>query len=163
MHVNLSFYTDGAYSSASKRGGWSCLAVELTEEGKENLLSVETGKEDMTTNNRMELRGFICALETIKNLNTYSDALLTIYTDSAYIANCINEKWYENWRKNGWRTSDKRPVKNQDLWGTIVSLYIRLSNTYSNLKIIKVKAHQDNKWNAAADLYAVKARTEVKN
>lgn len=162
MHVNLSFYTDGAYSSASKRGGWSCLAVEQTEDGKENLLAVQSGSEDMTTNNRMELSGFICALDIINKLNTYEDATLTIYTDSAYIANCINEKWYENWRKNGWRTSDKRPVKNQDLWGNIISLYIRASNKYTNLKIVKVKAHEGNKWNNAADLYAVKARKEVK-
>lgn len=162
MHVNLSFYTDGACSSTNKGGGWSCLAVEKTDEGNENLLSVQTGHEELTTNNRMELRGFICALETINSLNTYEDAELSIYTDSAYIVNCINQKWYVNWRNNGWRTSDKREVKNQDLWCNIIALYIRASNQYRNLKIIKVKAHESNKWNNAADLYAVKARKEVK-
>lgn len=158
MPSKLSFYTDGAYSSATRKGGWSCLSIETTEEGKEILLDVQTGSEDNSTNNRMELSGFICALDTIKNIKGSKNLDVTIYTDSAYIANCINDKWYANWMKNGWRTADKRPVKNQDLWGNIVSLYIRASNYYTNLKIVKVEAHKANKWNNAADLYAVKAR-----
>ena len=83
-----------------------------------------------------------------------------IYTDSAYVANCINQKWYANWMKNGWRTSDRQEVKNQDLWTRIITLYIKLKERL-DLEVTKVKSHGSSKWNNYVDLLAVKRRKEL--
>ena len=63
---------------------------------------------------------------------------------------------------NGWRTSDKQDVKNQDLWRNIIALFIRISGKM-NLQIVKVKSHADNRWNNYADLIAVKSRQKLEN
>lgn len=149
----LEFYTDGAYSSRSLIGGWSCVCVEDNA-----ILASETGHELNTTNNRMELTGFLCALQSAATVST-SRAKITIYSDSAYICNCLNDGWYRNWMSNGWRTSDKRPVKNQDLWLQIIALWIRNKDRFTDFQVQKVQGHSNNKWNKVADMYAVKART----
>ena len=107
----------------------------------------------------MELTAFLSALENADTIET-GNTKVTIYTDSAYIANCFNQNWYVKWMSNGWRTSDKQDVKNQDLWRRIVALYIKLKERL-DLSIIKVKSHSDNSWNNYADLLAVKARLKL--
>jgi ribonuclease HI len=97
-------YTDGACSGNPGPGGWG---VVLRWRGRERELS---GFEPQTTNNRMELRAAIAALETLKRPMT-----VRIHTDSAYLRNGITT-WLPQWKANGWRTADKKPVKNQDLW-----------------------------------------------
>lgn len=150
----LNFYTDGAYSSKSEMGGWACVCVE-----DDVVIDTQSGNEPYTTNNRMELMGFLCALELSNDIAS-RNVKVNINVDSAYIANCFKDKWYQRWLQNGWRTADRQEVKNQDLWKRIISLYIKLSNKIQ-LEIIKVKGHHEDQWNSYADLLAVKARKEL--
>ena len=154
MNRHLEFYTDGAFSSKTEMGGWAAVCVE---DG--NVIDTQSGYEPYSTNNRMELTAFLSALENADTIET-GNTKVTIYTDSAYIANCFNQNWYVKWMSNGWRTSDKQDVKNQDLWRRIVALYIKLKDKHS-LKIIKVKSHNNNKWNDYSDLLAVRERTKL--
>lgn len=154
MNRHLEFYTDGAFSSKTEMGGWAAVCVE---DG--NVIDTQSGYEPYSTNNRMELTAFLSALENADTIET-CNTKVTIYTDSAYIANCFNQNWYVKWMSNGWRTSDKQDVKNQDLWRRIVALYIKLKERL-DLSIIKVKSHSDNPWNNYADLLAVKARSKL--
>jgi ribonuclease HI len=157
----LDFYTDGAWSSKSEMGGWACICVEDNA-----ILTSFSGKEPYSTNNRMELSGFLCALEQVDEIESRNVAV-NIYVDSAYLCNCINDKWYQNWMSNGWRTADRQDVKNQDLWRRIIALYIKNANRLKEFNVIKVKSHKKKdeseqaKWNAYADLLAVKARKEL--
>lgn len=106
---DLFAYTDGACSGNPGPGGWGVLM--LAREGgaviKERTLQ---GGEAMTTNNRMELMAAISALEALTR-----PSVLTIVTDSAYVKNGVTE-WIHGWKRNGWRTSGKDPVKNAELW-----------------------------------------------
>jgi ribonuclease HI len=97
-------HTDGACSGNPGPGGWG---ATLAWKGKRRELS---GGENLTTNNRMELMAAIAALETLKRPSRVS-----LFTDSQYLRKGITE-WIDAWRKRGWRTADKQPVKNQDLW-----------------------------------------------
>jgi ribonuclease HI len=97
-------FTDGACSGNPGPGGWGAL---LVYDGRERELS---GGEPLTTNNRMELMGAIAALEALKRPCT-----VALYTDSQYVRDGIT-KWIVGWKRNGWKTADKKPVKNMDLW-----------------------------------------------
>ena len=151
---HLDFYTDGAFSSKTQMGGWASICIE-----DDMVIDTKTGYEPYSTNNRMELMAFLSARENIDTIETLCTRV-SIYTDSAYISNCFEQKWYTRWLTNGWRTSDKQDVKNQDLWRRIVALYIKLKDKHS-LKIIKVKSHNNNKWNDYSDLLAVRERTKL--
>lgn len=100
----VTIYTDGACSGNPGPGGWGALLVYGS---KEKELS---GHEDATTNNRMELRATIAALNHLKQ-----PCRVTLFTDSKYVLQGITE-WVEGWAKRGWKTADKKPVKNVDLW-----------------------------------------------
>ena len=102
--ADVEAFTDGACLGNPGPGGWAAL---LRAKGTERLLS---GGEAQTTNNRMELLGAISALEALTRPCT-----VTVTTDSRYVIQGI-EEWVPRWIKNGWRTADKKPVKNQDLW-----------------------------------------------
>lgn len=102
-------YTDGACSGNPGPGGWGVLM--LAKDGaavvKERTLN---GGEAMTTNNRMELMAAISALETLTR-----DTTIIVVTDSAYVKNGVTS-WIHGWKRNGWKTADRKPVKNADLW-----------------------------------------------
>jgi ribonuclease HI len=102
MHVDI--YTDGACRGNPGPGGWGAL---LRTEGSEKELS---GSEALTTNNRMELMAVIMALGALKR-----GVSAKVHTDSLYVLKGLNE-WLPQWKARGWRTADKKPVKNQDLW-----------------------------------------------
>ena len=154
MNRHLEFYTDGAFSSKTEMGGWAAVCVE---DG--NVIDTQSGYEPYSTNNRMELTAFLSALENADTIET-GNTKVTIYTDSAYIANCFNQNWYVKWMSNGWRTSDKQDVKNQDLWRRIVALYIKLKERL-DLEVLKVKSHGSNKWNNYVDLLAQRERRKL--
>ena len=139
-------YTDGAYSSKTNRGGWAYVIVQS------NHTICNNGGEFKTTNNRMELTALLQALKICSTINEHH----TIYTDSAYIANCFDQKWYIKWRANGWRNAAKEPVKNQDLWEQILALY-----NPSTISISKVKGHENDQYNILADKLAVEGRTKL--
>ncbi len=106
---DLYAYTDGACSGNPGPGGWGVLlqAKEGDTIVKERELS---GGEPETTNNQMELMAAISALETLARTSH-----ITIVTDSAYVKNGVTT-WIHGWKRNGWKTSNKKPVKNVDLW-----------------------------------------------
>ena len=101
---NIEIFTDGACSGNPGPGGWGAL---LRFKGHEKELC---GGEASTTNNRMELMAAIVALEALKR-----PALVDLHTDSTYLRDGIT-KWIHGWKRNGWKTAAKKPVKNVDLW-----------------------------------------------
>ena len=144
----MTIYTDGACSSKDNIGGWACVDAEHDEN--------YFGYEENSTNNRMELTAVINALELIKAAN---DKINEVYTDSAYVANCFAQKWYNSWRRNGWRNSSKQAVKNRELWERLLALYEDIQARYGViLEIIKVNGHAGDKYNELCDKLAVEAR-----
>ena len=139
--MKYTIYTDGACSGNPGPGGWG--AVIFDNENKQKNIS---GSEENTTNNRMELSAAIMALEEV---NTNSE--ITIYTDSTYVKNGITE-WVLKWKENGWKNSNREPVKNKDLWE---KLYNLCEQNTINWKW--VKGHASNKYNNLADELATKA------
>ena len=134
-------YTDGACSGNPGPGGWG--AVIFDESKKQNNIS---GKVKYATNNRMELMAPIMALKKTK-----SKSDITIFTDSTYVKNGITE-WIKKWEQNGWKNSNRKPVKNKDLW-------IKLNELCQKNKVIWkwVKGHSNNKYNILADELATQA------
>jgi ribonuclease HI len=104
MNSKVEIWTDGACSGNPGPGGWGAILRYATRE-KELY-----GGEALTTNNRMELTAAISALEALSR-----PCVVILHTDSQYLRGGIAE-WLVNWKRNGWRTSDKKPVKNDDLW-----------------------------------------------
>lgn len=144
-------YTDGACSnnqSSVNYGGYGAVLIF-----KDNIKEIYGGEKN-TTNNIMELTAIIKALESLKR----RDIPVNVYCDSAYIVNCINNKWYINWRRNGWITSKKTPVENRELWEKLLSLIEHIDN----FEIIKVKGHAGDKYNELADELARRGANEVK-
>jgi len=131
-------YTDGACSGIPGKGGWA--AIILDEENQSSI----SGSESKTTNNRMELMAAIMALKKIKNKSE-----IIIYTDSRYVKDGITE-WIKKWKLNNWKSSNKKPVKNKDLW-------IKLDNCCKkhNVSWKWVKAHAGSKLNNLVDRLAV--------
>ena len=134
-HVTI--FTDGACSGNPGPGGWGAI-LRFGEAEKEL-----KGGEAHTTNNRMELMAAIAALEALKN-----SVNVRIHTDSQYVKNGITG-WIHGWKKNGWKTADKKPVKNVDLWQ-------RLDAALKGHKIewIWVKGHAGHDDNERADALA---------
>jgi len=110
--TKLFAYTDGACSGNPGPGGWAALLI--AREGAKVLKTRElNGGEALTTNNRMELMAAISALESLSRATA-----ITIITDSTYVKNGVTQ-WIHGWKRNGWRTAAKKPVKNDDLWRRI--------------------------------------------
>ena len=124
METPLKIYTDGGCSGNPGPGGWAYMIIGNRESGVGSgeacILAEQWGAEKNTTNNRMELTAVICALRTLKTLLN-PGLRATVYTDSQYVQKGITE-WIVKWKKNSWRTSDKKPVKNQDLWKELDAL-----------------------------------------
>jgi ribonuclease HI len=110
MSDSVVVYTDGACKGNPGPGGWGAL-MRWKEHEKELF-----GGERDTTNNRMELTAVIQALSALK-----SRCRVAVYTDSAYVKNGITT-WIHNWKRRGWRTADKKPVKNVELWQRLEAL-----------------------------------------
>jgi ribonuclease HI len=135
-------YCDGACSgnqSTRNKGGWGAIL-----EYKDNLKEL-CGGEHNTSNQRMELTACIKALEIVKGDGVQVD----VYSDSAYLVNCIHQKWYMNWQKNGWKNAKKQPVENQDLWKRLLDLIHR-----HNVRFHKVTGHSGVELNERADQLA---------
>ncbi|HBZ44203.1 MAG TPA: ribonuclease HI [Maritimibacter sp.] len=137
--VDLVAHTDGACSGNPGPGGWGVLleAKEGDTVLKERRLS---GGEAQTTNNRMELMAAIMALETLERASS-----ITIVTDSAYVKNGVTG-WIHGWKRNGWRTSNKKPVKNVELWQRLDEAQAR-----HNVAWKWIKGHAGHPENERAD------------
>ena len=125
--AELTIYTDGACSGNPGPGGWGALLVATNGDTtlKERTLC---GGEGVTTNNRMELIAAIEALNALQRPST-----LTLITDSAYVKGGITG-WMHGWKKNGWKTSARKPVKNVDLWQQLDEAQSRHSITWEWIK-----------------------------
>ena len=136
----ISIYTDGACSGNPGIGGWGAVILDGT-----NKPTFLNGGENNTTNNRMELSAAINVLSYFEK-----SMELEIYTDSKYLKDGI-ESWINKWKLNGWKTSNKKPVKNKDLW-------LKLDKEIERHKIKWnwVKGHANNEYNEKADFLARK-------
>ena len=144
MSNSISIFTDGACRGNPGPGGWGVLIVL---EGEEITLY---GGENNTTNNQMEMMAAIKALEYFQEKKS-----IELVTDSNYLKDGI-EKWIHGWKKNGWKTSAKKPVKNQELWMKIDTL-----NHFHEVQWKWVKGHSGHRENEIADLLANKGIDEL--
>ena len=137
MNKKVDIYTDGACSGNPGPGGWGVL-IKIENENIEL-----SGGDRETTNNRMELMAAIKALEEIDK-----DYEITLYTDSNYVKDGIT-RWISNWKKNNWKTANKKDVKNKELW-------MRLDEAIKdkNISWVWVKGHAGNAGNEQADYLA---------
>ena len=143
-------YTDGACSGNPGPGGWGVvLRAESNEEViKERLL---WGGSYQTTNNRMELTA---AIEALKALNKFT--IITVYIDSVYVKDGLT-KWMPKWKSNGWKTSNNKPIKNEDLWKIL-----DVENEKHKVNWKWVKGHSGNEGNELADKLATRERDKRK-
>ena len=144
MSHSISIFTDGACRGNPGPGGWGVL---ILLEGEEISLY---GGENSTTNNQMEMMAAIKALEYFREKKS-----IELVTDSNYLKDGI-EKWIHGWKKNGWKTSAKKPVKNQELWMKIDAL-----NHFHEVQWKWVKGHSGHRENEIADLLANKGIDEL--
>ncbi len=143
----LIIYTDGSCLGNPGAGGWAALLI-YGDNRKEI-----TGGERHTTNNRMELTAAIEALSAIKK----SDIVIILYSDSRYVIDGIT-KWCLDWEKRNWKTSQKKPIKNKDLWETLN----KLNKTYT-VQWQWIKAHTDNIENNRVDELAHQSAIKFQN
>lgn len=134
-------YTDGACSGNPGPGGWG--AVLLYGQYRKDM----SGGERHTTNNRMEIKAVIEALKAL-----HEPCAVKVYSDSAYVVNCFQQRWIYGWMKKGWINSKGQPVENKELWQELWSLMQKHKVEY-----IKVKGHSDNELNNHCDYLAREA------
>ena len=140
--LELKAFTDGACSGNPGPGGWGVVlqAINSGEIVKERELSGGAGE---TTNNQMELMAAISALETLKRAST-----ITVVTDSSYVKDGVST-WIHGWKRNGWKTAAKKPVKNVELWQRLDAARARHNVTWE-----WVKGHAGHPENERADALA---------
>ena len=136
----VNVYTDGACSGNPGKGGYCAILIYGEIE------KVVSGFEDNTTNNRMELLAAIMGLKALKE-----PCKVNLYSDSQYLINAFNEGWLNSWQQNNWKNSNKKEVKNVDLWKEIIDL-----TNIHDVTFIKVKGHSDNEYNNRCDKIAVR-------
>lgn len=132
-------YTDGGCSGNPGPGGWGIVVIA---DGVARQLS---GGEQYTTNNRMELMAAINALSVISNTPSFAGRPVVVNIDSQYVKNGITS-WIHSWKAKGWKTADKKPVKNQELWELLDSLNSQLNVTWN-----WVKGHAGIEYNEICD------------
>lgn len=142
-------YTDGSSKGNGTKlmtGGWGYIVFK---DGKE--IFCDSGYKFYATNNQMELEAAIRALYDINHcnwLNISDDDEFIVYSDSAYLVNCYQSKWYVNWEKNNWINSKKQPVLNKELWEELIPYF------KSGVSFMKVKGHSTNELNNRVDYLA---------
>ena len=135
----IKIYTDGSCLENPGNGGWAAIIID---DGKKTEIK---GSKKNTTNNQMEL---LAPIEALKKIPKGSE--VQIFTDSKYVKSGITE-WIHNWKKNGWKTADKQPVKNKELWEELDLLANEFEISWN-----WVKAHSTDKLNNEVDLIARK-------
>lgn len=144
----VTIYTDGGCRGNGKDGavgGYGCILMY-----KDTKKEIKKGFEN-TTNNIMEMTAVIDALSLLKE-----PCKVKLYSDSAYVVNAFKQGWIEKWQKNGWKNSNKEPVKNKELWEQLIEL-----TTKHQVEFIKVKGHSDNEYNNRCDELANLAMDEI--
>ena len=141
----LKIWTDGSCLGNPGPGGWAFVATDGKNTAEKN------GGEKNTTNNRMELMAVIRALTA-----AHRHAEIELHTDSQYVKNGM-QSWIKNWKKNGWKTADKKPVKNQELWQELDKL-----SEKTKIHWHWVKGHAGEELNERCDVLARTAAEEMK-
>jgi len=141
-------YTDGACDPNPGVGGWAAI---LTVDGDPTSTREIVGGSRASTNNRMEMTACIEALRQIAE-----PARVTLHTDSEYVRNAFTKGWLDNWQRRGWKTADKKPVKNPDLW-----LLLLEQSKRHQIEWRWVRGHADDPLNNRCDELAVEARIKV--
>ena len=136
----IKIYTDGSCIGNPGAGGWAAIILDGKNE------KIISGSKNNTTNNQMELFAAIKALSNFNKKKSFK-----IFTDSNYVKDGIT-KWIKNWKKNNWKTSAKKPVKNQELWEKLDKLV-----KFHDVKWEWIKGHSTNIYNNLADKLAKKA------
>lgn len=131
-------YTDGACSGNPGPGGWAWALMDRTH---------AAGADPQTTNQRMELQA---VLEAVLSL----EGPLEIRSDSTYVVNCFRDRWYEGWKKRGWKNASKKPVANRDLWEPLIEAYLARPG---EIRFTWVKGHSGEPMNDFVDELAVQA------
>jgi ribonuclease HI len=125
----VTIYTDGACASngtAHARGGWAAILVDDdTGQAKELF-----GGERPASNQKMEIRAVLEGLNALKR-----PCAVTVFSDSAYVINCMNDRWFDKWRKNGWVGASKKPVVNRELWEQLLEAVESRGHTVSFEKV----------------------------
>jgi ribonuclease HI len=135
---DVTVYTDGACSGNPGPGGWAAI---ILEDGAERVAS---GAEARTTNQRMELTAAIEGLAAIPDRRR-----VHVYTDSAYVMNCFEQRWWQRWESNGWLGAGKKPVTNRDLWERLLAQTRRHDVVWH-----KVRGHSGDLMNDRVDALA---------
>jgi len=134
----LRIYSDGGCAgnqSEENLGGWGAIlefAKAGAADGAQPVRKELYGSEANTTNNRMEMTALLEAFRAIKK----DGQRIQVFSDSSYLMDCFRKKWYENWERNGWKTSQKKPVENQDLWKALLPFLER-----HRIEFYRVKGH----------------------
>jgi ribonuclease HI len=160
--MGIKIYTDGGCSGNPGPGGWAYLIIRdnmpdnktgahlqakpLWAKGRreEEIIAENYGAEVDTTNNRMELTAALEALEALAKLKRPS-RVVTVFTDSQYVQKGMN-LWIKSWKRNGWRTGDRKPVKNRDLWEQLDELAAQFL-----IEWFWVRGHAGNEYNERCD------------
>jgi ribonuclease HI len=134
----IQLYTDGGCVGNPGPGGWAFILVK-----EDKVLCSGMGAHKATTNNQMELQAVIQGLTRANS--QFADEQITVVTDSQYVKNGITQ-WIHGWKKNGWKTAAKQPVKNQDLWTALDTITQIVGPQWS-----WVKGHSGNQFNEQCD------------
>jgi len=140
--LNIEIYTDGSLKKTGRLtfGGWAYIVVKDSKE-----IYFASNSEYNTTNQRMELKAILEALNYAKTIRRNAEKII-VYSDSAYAINCYLKEWYVNWQSNGWINSTGKEVANKDLWMQIIPFF---DDFWYDFR--KVSGHAGNYWNERCD------------
>lgn len=153
----IELWTDGSCKNNGKdnpRGGWAFI---FKSEDNEEYWAYGSNNEKNVTNNIMEIKAILYGLNFIKSQNIAPNIIVNVYSDSANILNCYKQQWYKTWIKNGWKTANKKPVKNKELWEELIK-YFDMPNIHFN----KVPGHCGVQYNEYVDSMAQCAAQELR-
>lgn len=148
-------YSDGSTRGNGKENAVGAWAFAVVDEA-DTILAKAVESEVGTTNQRMELTAALRGLEAIFPQMKMGDTI-RLYTDSAYLHNCVTQRWYDNWQRNGWKNAKKQPVANADLWEKLIPYFDAWG-----IEFYKVKGHAGDKWNEYVDTLAQAAAEKRK-
>lgn len=159
----IKIYTDGSCKGNGKEnavGAWGFVILD-----NDSIIIEHCDTEFYTTNNRMEMNAIIKAIKSLEEYSSYYNEInlpVEIYTDSAYVHNCIKQKWYEKWENNNWINSKKEPVKNKDLWEELIPYFKNKDFIFYKVKGHSKDENEHEKWNNYVDELVQSAAQKIK-